>query len=596
MNYIENINGCLTKYADTESAKKWIVRASVELSRDEFINFIKQLDELSILSNDKYASAIYSSIACANLSSLVTFVGGYSDSTRPKKIIAFLEEGDVVATQLARKSIERTIEFRQEQDRIKQKLYRVKEEQRRIEREKAEQEKQAAIQIAHDLKMREVAAENARKAKEAAEAAIKLNASRQFDLLLFDLDDTLVMSSHLDRFRGQINVGNRNHAYVDELIRETQNLIQLIPESTLLSIKKSFPDIKLGIFTRSPRCYAETLLAQCYPGIKWDCVVAYEDVEKTKPSPEGIFLAAKATCTANMNRIVLVGDEKSDLIAAYQAGAFSILYRKGWGLTWKDKENPKRSEHYRALELLPDVIVEMPDEIVRVITHPLGYLPSLESWDATWSESQPLRGMRVDMLNHFNNLSPKDGRNPEWVTTRVMGRYFATHHRGSQFDFRPKSMNHRLTLEIIAAKEGDEYPDSWIACCAKHISLLANSIGHLIVCPIPAKPGRPNRLERLVNRISDQLGNQNSATFNSQVLFFKEGVSSNKPLNQDDRFINIRDHLLVTDQLAVKGCNFLVIDDVTTTGATFFYADRYLKAAGAHNVHCLALAQTISSG
>jgi len=38
----------------------------------------------------------------------------------------------------------------------------------------------------------------------------------------------------------------------------------------------------------------------------------------------------------------------------------------------------------------------------------------------------------------------------------------------------------------------------------------------------------------------------------------------------------------------------LVLDDVVTSGATFFYADKYLRDAGAKSVHCLALAQTIS--
>jgi predicted amidophosphoribosyltransferase len=58
--------------------------------------------------------------------------------------------------------------------------------------------------------------------------------------------------------------------------------------------------------------------------------------------------------------------------------------------------------------------------------------------------------------------------------------------------------------------------------------------------------------------------------------------------------MNVRDNLLVSPERSLHGTDVVVIDDVVTSGATFYYADRYLREAGASRVHCIALAQTIS--
>lgn len=57
---------------------------------------------------------------------------------------------------------------------------------------------------------------------------------------------------------------------------------------------------------------------------------------------------------------------------------------------------------------------------------------------------------------------------------------------------------------------------------------------------------------------------------------------------------NVRDHLFVRAPDAVAGKKFLVIDDVSTTGATLLYAMKYLLEAQARSVDCFSIAQTIS--
>lgn len=595
MNYIENIKGCLTKYDDRETAKKWIFRASTELSSGEFSDFVSEINEFSIQTEDKYAETLFSSIASVNPNALILHAINFCDDYRSKAIIEFAEHGGEEISGAIRREINSVLALRAEQSRQHEERLKAEEDQRRRAQIDAERNRQAGLQKV----LKQAAEAQRRKSEAAAEAASLLNKSRQFDLLLFDLDDTLIKSSHLEQYRGRENVGNQRPEYIKALVGEVEQLQNLIPEEVLQEIRTSFPDIRLGIFTRAPKAYAKVLLANCFPTIKWDCVIAYEDVPgRTKPNPSGIYAAAKVTNVQDMSRVALVGDETNDIIAAYQAGAFAVLFRQGWDPYWYASSDSKKQEHYRALEMIPDAMINRLKDIVQLITQPWKLLPTLESWDAVFGAESFAPGTRVDERKHFKNLQRSvDG--VRWVNTKVMGRYFAAHRDDNQFDFRPKSITHKLSLKLLDTKEDEEFPDSWVACCVSYISSLAGEISqdgrHLVVCPVPARPGRHARMERLVERIGERMGLRSNLTFGSEILRYKEGVRPNKELDQDHRFMNVRDHLEIADNSRVIGKDVMVIDDVVTSGATFFYADEYLRAAGALNVHCVALAQTVSS-
>lgn len=59
--------------------------------------------------------------------------------------------------------------------------------------------------------------------------------------------------------------------------------------------------------------------------------------------------------------------------------------------------------------------------------------------------------------------------------------------------------------------------------------------------------------------------------------------------NKSLRFKNAAYSMIARDKLDPKKL-YIVIDDVTTTGATFLEAIRALKASGATKIHCIALA------
>ena len=114
-------------------------------------------------------------------------------------------------------------------------------------------------------------------------------------LCLFDLDNTLLRTSDLEDFRGRDNVNNTGREYTRALLRtyDSRDDRLLYTPEQLADLRDEFHDILWGVFTRSPRHYATTLLKEAYPDVDWNIIVAFEDVKNTKPHPDGIYLAAK---------------------------------------------------------------------------------------------------------------------------------------------------------------------------------------------------------------------------------------------------------------------------------------------------------------
>lgn len=421
-------------------------------------------------------------------------------------------------------------------------------------------------------------------AQEAKERRKKRDASRKFDLLLFDLDDTLVESGHLDNFRGTKYLGKQGDNYITALRKEALKLRALIPESSIQEVLENFPSLKIGIFTRAPTEYTRVILETCYPKINWDCVITYEDAQ-AKPSPNGIFKAASITCVSDRSRIALIGDDLVDIKAAYQAGIYGILFTRGWRGGWELKSSTNYApKKYETLHLHPDAKISEPKEILDIVAEPKLFLPALESI----SEENPRKFLsnRIDSHNCFKPLSK------EKIKIWVMGRYFPDNNS----NYSSKRESHALTKQLLLSKDTNTYPMSWVEYCvstiAEYFKKIQNSRNLLITC-IPAKPDRPRRLEWLLTEISNLSLPNHRLSFSHDLFTFKENVRSNKPLDAKNRYANIRDNMILSGVDNLGGFDVIVLDDISTSGATFYYAHEQLKLAGANKVTCLALAQSI---
>jgi len=77
--------------------------------------------------------------------------------------------------------------------------------------------------------------------------------------------------------------------------------------------------------------------------------------------------------------------------------------------------------------------------------------------------------------------------------------------------------------------------------------------------------------------------------FPNSVVRIRE-TTSQVGLSARERQANIRDAFFAKEQL-VQGQNILLLDDITTTGATINECAKALKLAGAASVSCFTLAK-----
>jgi beta-phosphoglucomutase-like phosphatase (HAD superfamily) len=408
-----------------------------------------------------------------------------------------------------------------------------------------------------------------------------------FELCLFDLDDTLVRTSDLDEVRR----AGKNDNSAGYLARLTEALGKVAPrliyaESLLDEIRAANPGMRLGVFTRSPRSYASLVLQKAYPNTQWDVLVAFEDVEWTKPRGHGVHAAMKQLKIGDPASVMLVGDNDVDVCAAYHAGSTIVVDKSAW-----PRSNTR--DHWAALGHVPDAFITRPRDLLDVLASPERHLPELERLLAG-APAGPT--VRFDEIGHFKPWEFEEPRGP--VRISVCGRSFSNHASVTR-----RRAGHALSASIEDNKESTQFPEEWVdavlAFAHKRYPLLLWA-GKLVVTVIPHRPGREPRLEHFLGQLAEAVSRSRrfarSVVVEPELLAFKDGVRSQHgdKLGQTERFKNVRDHLYVkrTDLLDSKS-HYLVIDDVTTTGASLIYAHEYLLAAGARNVACLSIAKNV---
>lgn len=418
---------------------------------------------------------------------------------------------------------------------------------------------------------------------------LRTGADVTIELCLFDLDNTLLRTDDLEtQFRGQGNVSNTSDQYTNALASAFggRSDRHLYTPSQLSALRLKFPSVRWGVFTRSPRHYANTVLRLAYPNFAWDAVVGYEDVKQTKPNPEGVWRAMKSTGTDHPRKVILVGDEVNDVVSAYRAGCRSVLDQSSWG--------SRSKQHWWALERVPDAIISGADQLAEVIDLPERRLPELEY--LIGGLSAPNRQFRIDKINHFFPWSLGGGHEPIHVMGRMFGEYPELTYRRDWHD---------LTNQIHAHKNAEKFPASWIDAILRFVRHETVAGGKVVVTCIPFKPARKPRLEALLAQTKASYKPGSFTTlrpleleFIPDVLAFKNGAVSSHGLHldRDQRFANVGANLYVKNEHIIRNKQVLIFDDVVTTGASLLWAHRCLSDARSGEISCMSLTKAIGAG
>jgi len=419
-----------------------------------------------------------------------------------------------------------------------------------------------------------------------------------FDLCLFDLDNTLLRTDDLEDIRTRGVEQQSSPAYKTELLRRIGDPVNrfIYTPAHLTALRARWPQMKFALFTRSPEAYAVTLDGVAYPDFNWDTGVVYETVPRGchKPNGWGIRECMRQCGIVDPRRVVMVGDEAVDVKSAYHAGCWAVLDKASW-----PRGNWDGRKHWGALELVPDAVIGGPDELYAVLADIEAYAPHLE-WEFNGSQDSSHQS-RFSSVNHFY---PREVGEPDRAKEEIhsAGRHFSDY---ESLDSR--RIWHALTHNIHMHKEAQVFPVQWCntvySFVRKRFPYLRLSNQSVTIAAIPQRPLRLPRMQYFVAQLQRDFGGRASlgmthdaVHFSTTLLSYGQGVRSQSGdhLGRVDRFMNVRDHLFVTDPASVRGRDFVIIDDVCTSGATLMYAKKRLIEAGARNVQLLALSRNIS--
>ncbi|MCC7469997.1 MAG: ComF family protein [Bacteroidetes bacterium] len=117
---------------------------------------------------------------------------------------------------------------------------------------------------------------------------------------------------------------------------------------------------------------------------------------------------------------------------------------------------------------------------------------------------------------------------------------------------------------------------------------------NIVLLPVPI--GAKRLRKRGYNQsaiIAKELSKQNDKKFiirEDLLEKIKDGPPQNSIKNRRRRFENIRNSFRIKNENEIRGKSFIVIDDITTTGATISEIKKILNRAGAKNVFGFTIA------
>ncbi len=357
---------------------------------------------------------------------------------------------------------------------------------------------------------------------------------------LFDLDMTLVNSAALSDWR---RAGMWPHVKA-----HLQNLV--LPFATGRVSPHQLPAVlkddghAVGVVTSSPRWYAEKILTAFT--IPYDVLVAYEDTDAHKPSPEPIKLAIEKL-GATPSNTAYIGDDPIDVEAAYHAGVHS--FGAAWGI----------SDLSAMSVSAPDILLKTPKAMLTKSLVSRMYFGEVRA-----------KGKEPDA--HWGSIIRCGGTPMAYA----VGRYY----KASD----PRHAGHEFSKLLLELKNDDSPAQVLARATADAVARLDWSPDYVV--PIPPKPSQErHRFSRLLEAL-DSILPSDIVTADDGLKCLRE-IAGYKGLDPLQRAAAIRG--VFESQYTWDNCNVLLLDDVLNTGATLGEAARVLRASGAKDVRVLAL-------
>jgi len=180
----------------------------------------------------------------------------------------------------------------------------------------------------------------------------QLNASDILSLSGRTLRDALAKSVPSDQIE---LASDRYHEYfARRFARRTRTYPGV--RKLLTSLRQA--DVMLGVFTGASRKSAQTALELSGLDLFFHSIVTADDVNQSKPDPEGLQKAMDQLGAAD-DETIYVGDDPDDIVASRRAGV------TGAGALW----GSRKREELEALN--PDFLFNYPSDVEALVTGPL---------------------------------------------------------------------------------------------------------------------------------------------------------------------------------------------------------------------------------
>jgi len=110
--------------------------------------------------------------------------------------------------------------------------------------------------------------------------------------------------------------------------------------------------------------------------------------------------------------------------------------------------------------------------------------------------------------------------------------------------------------------------------------------------PIPSSPKKlSSRGFNQANMIAEEFSAKFKLSLNKNLLIRVRNTEAQHTQNREGRRENVKGSFAVTNPVEIKGRRVMLVDDISTTGATFLESAKVLYAAGAAEVQCFALSK-----